>query len=390
MARFWWMIKSLLSVVIVIVLFICLAYSSRYLNKNVFIMYRSNSKDLSPVEILPNSTEYVLTTNFLETFTIRTEPSLPSSLSQWLKRSQPNLSYTYNHTSHKHFVKTLISNEGLCTSTSVDILAYVQSSPENYQRRQAIRESWGNINSYKDIRLKIVFVIAKSSDQKKQKHLIASVANEHIQYNDILLFDFVDSYKNLTLKSISTINWIYQFCPQAKYILKADDDIFINVFILIEKFISQIWKNEKSLICHYTINGTSPIVRSPSSKWFVPLNIFPKKQHFPFSFCSGYAILFTSTLLPEMYKNSLLAPYISIDDVYTFGVLLQTVQNITVLNAHRSFTLNQNAALSEYEGTTPITHVAASAWEKNSMSRFWYATIRRLSDWGKLHSNLNL
>ncbi len=46
-------------------------------------------------------------------------------------------------------------------------------------------------------------------------------------YNDVIMADFVDSYRNLTLKTGVALFWATKYCPQAKYIMKSDDDTVI-------------------------------------------------------------------------------------------------------------------------------------------------------------------
>ena len=58
---------------------------------------------------------------------------------------------------------------------------------------------------------------------------IQSEAREH---SDIIQFNFIDAYHNLTLKSISILRWVSHKCPHLKYVLKADDDIILNVKLL--------------------------------------------------------------------------------------------------------------------------------------------------------------
>ena len=47
-------------------------------------------------------------------------------------------------------------------------------------------------------------------------------------YGDMAFGNFIDSYKNLTLKTLSLVNWVKQSCKRPRYLLKVDDDIFIN------------------------------------------------------------------------------------------------------------------------------------------------------------------
>ncbi|CAK9293523.1 unnamed protein product [Gordionus sp. m RMFG-2023] len=58
------------------------------------------------------------------------------------------------------------------------------------------------------------------------------------KYRDIVQGNFVDSYQNLTYKMIMGFKWIVSRCPKADYILKIDDDVYVDIFklyILINK-----------------------------------------------------------------------------------------------------------------------------------------------------------
>ncbi|NXP42902.1 B3GT4 galactosyltransferase, partial [Leiothrix lutea] len=58
-----------------------------------------------------------------------------------------------------------------------------------------------------------------------QRRLLA----ESRQRGDILQGDFRDSYANLTLKTLLLLRWARACCPGAPFLLKADDDVFLNV-----------------------------------------------------------------------------------------------------------------------------------------------------------------
>lgn len=343
------------------------------------------------VEIYPLPTALVPSTQSAVDVTGGTVDQVTiQQISNWFKRFdkyKPNESI--NHTSHRFFRPFLIANEDVCGTTTVDILIYIQSLPENYARRSAIRETWSGRSVFTDINLRTVFVLGRSSSSNNGNEMQFLISNENLMYKDIIQFDFIDSFKNLPIKSIGALRWIYQYCPQAKYIIKADDDIYVNMFLVVEKIISEIWQHPQTLACHFKKNGTSPIVRAPSSKWYVPNEIFKGHKYFPVRFCSGYAVIFTADLIPIMYKNSFGIPYTIVDDVYIFGVLLSGVKDVNYINYQRNFTLDQGRALKEYENKNNITHVVASSWAKDSMQRYWYATMKKLSDWAKQHSALS-
>ena len=44
----------------------------------------------------------------------------------------------------------------------------------------------------------------------------ADLARESLQYGDLVREDFLDSYENLTLKTLAGLKWSSIFCPQVQ------------------------------------------------------------------------------------------------------------------------------------------------------------------------------
>lgn len=53
--------------------------------------------------------------------------------------------------------------------------------------------------------------------------------DENRKYEDIVVEDLHDTYRNLTLKSLRMMKWAIHKCSGVKFLLKADDDTFVNV-----------------------------------------------------------------------------------------------------------------------------------------------------------------
>jgi hypothetical protein len=130
------------------------------------------------------------------------------------------------------------------SNSSIYLLVYVHSGPTNYQRRIVIRETWATRTLFPDLRL--VFMIGKSLDQ----NLMKAIEYENELYRDIVQEDFIDAYKNLTYKGVMALKWISTYCSKTKYVLKADDDIVVNTFTLINhlKFLDKHNPNKNSTI----------------------------------------------------------------------------------------------------------------------------------------------
>ena len=56
-----------------------------------------------------------------------------------------------------------------------------------------------------------------------------SLLKESDLHGDLAISANVDTYQNLTLKTLSAFRWMQTFCPGADFILKIDDDMFIQI-----------------------------------------------------------------------------------------------------------------------------------------------------------------
>ena len=45
----------------------------------------------------------------------------------------------------------------------------------------------------------------------------------------LLQESFIDTYANLTLKSLVLLHWFTQRCEGSQYVMKTDDDMYINL-----------------------------------------------------------------------------------------------------------------------------------------------------------------
>ena len=64
----------------------------------------------------------------------------------------------------------------------------VKSAISNFDRRQAIRQTWGNVKMYNGVMFETVFVVGKTTDHK----LMEQIGEENIQHGDILQLELND------------------------------------------------------------------------------------------------------------------------------------------------------------------------------------------------------
>jgi len=62
----------------------------------------------------------------------------------------------------------------------------------------------------------------------------AMILNSFIYFSVYLQADLEDSYRNLTLKAIGALWWISRYCNRTRFVLKTDDDAFVNMRALLK------------------------------------------------------------------------------------------------------------------------------------------------------------
>ena len=145
------------------------------------------------------------------------------------------------------------------------LLAFMPISPCNFHGRNNIRQTWANSNSMK--RFKLVFLLGTSPNETVNNE----VKFESQLYGDIIQEDFLDSYRNLTLKTIMGLKWVASFCAQSKFVLKIDDDMVmnpVNVMRYLEKMENSTTRVENSFFCYDQIQ-TRPNRTRTNTKFFV-------------------------------------------------------------------------------------------------------------------------
>lgn len=89
------------------------------------------------------------------------------------------------------------------------------------------------------------------------------VEEESLHYSDIIQEGFVDSYNNLTLKSVMMLKWVVSNCHSVRYIMKTDDDMFVNINNLVR--LLKV-RNMSNLLVGALICGARPIADT-QNKW---------------------------------------------------------------------------------------------------------------------------
>jgi beta-1,3-galactosyltransferase 1 len=73
--------------------------------------------------------------------------------------------------------------------------------------------------------LRLGFLLGDTDSLEMQNQ----VMDESSKYGDVIQEGFLDTYNNLTLKSVMLLKWVRSHCRHARYVMKTDDDMFVNL-----------------------------------------------------------------------------------------------------------------------------------------------------------------
>jgi len=249
----------------------------------------------------------------------------------------PNLTYGFDDVLHEPYADTKAKVEALY------MVILISSSPHNEEHRElrnTIRQSWGNCSEvtkyhseYSSVvksKVKCILLFYMGlSENDKMNELNSLELNEH---KDIIIGNFIDSYSNMTRKILFAFNYV-SIHYNSKYILKADDDVYINV----PKLIYNI--NTKYKAIHNLYGGNihyASVVRDARHRHYLTREEFPDDWYPPYN--KGSQLIISSHLLKPLLLMSTRIQRFGIDDAY-IGLIMN---HINVLPTKiKEFTQNQ-------------------------------------------------
>ncbi|XP_006822772.2 uncharacterized protein LOC102806376 [Saccoglossus kowalevskii] len=218
---------------------------------------------------------------------------------------------SFNNLTNRNF-EYLLQHEDMCkrfgeNTRSLTVLIGILSSPGHFIQRLAIRQTWGKISSRNDNTfIKRVFLLGRSNSESIQNKIIS----ENSKYRDIIQQDFVEHYRNLTYKTIMLLEWASNYCSSADYVIKIDDDVFLNTDNMI-RFLAL--SPRKLFYFGDTRIDTQPI-RDHHSKWFTPEEAWPAELYPPYN--NGPAYVMSIDVVNAVYRESKHYRVFPWEDVY--------------------------------------------------------------------------
>lgn len=198
------------------------------------------------------------------------------------------------------------------------LLLVIKSSSTSYERREVLRKTWAQERIYNGMWIRTIFMLGTNGEGFEKERWNKVIAAEQKRYNDILQWDFMDTYFNLTLKQSLIFDWLDKNCRQFRFLFDGDDDIFVSTENLVDYLQSLDNDGSKHLYAGHLMWGNP--IRDPHTKYFVPKTLYEPDEYAPY--CSGAGYFMSRYTAMALHKASKRVPLITMEDAY-MGLCLQ-------------------------------------------------------------------
>ncbi|XP_062576742.1 beta-1,3-galactosyltransferase 1-like [Saccostrea cucullata] len=167
-------------------------------------------------------------------------------------------------------------------------------------------------------------------------------------HKDIVQENFIDSYFNLTYKAVMAMKWVSTYCNEAQYMMKTDDDMYVNtdsLKIALDQYEDLLYES----IGGYCWTRATPL-RQRSSKWYASYRMYPQKIY-P-GFCSGTGYVTSVHMARKLFEISPHVPFFHLEDVY-MGLCVYAL-GLTVTSI-KGFNLDRVPLGCDYKSKAVIT-----------------------------------
>ncbi|KAM9850226.1 beta-1,3-galactosyltransferase 1-like isoform 2-T2 [Aulostomus maculatus] len=224
-----------------------------------------------------------------------------------MNTSQAEPSVTEYFVTYPHKYNFIINEAQKCQQDSPFLVLMIPVEPHNKEARDIIRKTWGKETTVQGRVVGHYFLLGRSKEGNASEEQVFQESQEH---RDILQSDFLDSYNNLTIKTMLMFEWLSAHCPQTSYAMKIDTDIFLNVHNLV----AMLSEAPRQRYLTGLVVRDAPVLRDHNSKWFLPTSAFPESTYPPYALGLGY--VFSLDLCKLIVEASKDVKAVYIEDVY--------------------------------------------------------------------------
>ena len=216
----------------------------------------------------------------------------------------------------------------VCANREITLVICVPIARHLNESRSTIRETMGTYSKMPNSTVILVFFVGIGHTDEELA-IQETIDHEVKQHQDVVQGDFIDTYKNPTLKSLLIMDWVSKFCNHSSFIVKADDDTYVNIPLMTKKLnrISGRLPGRPFVLGNVQI-GTKPS-RNKNKKWYVSIEEF-SEEHYPF-YTSGTCYAMTTSAAAAIHTVSKSLTPLWLEDVFITGICRRKAK-VEILN----------------------------------------------------------
>eukprot|EP00064_Thunnus_orientalis_P018225 superscaffoldBa00004123_g18319 len=259
---------------------------------------------------------------------------------------------TTHHLAYPRNYHFIMDNAEVCKNKTPFLVLMVPVAPQNVDARDAIRKTWGKENLVQGEVVFTLFMLGLAGGA----HI--DLEQENQQHHDLIQSNFMDTYLNLTVKTMVIMDWLATRCPTAAYAMKIDSDMFLNIDNLV--IMLKMPGIPKLNYLTGMLMWNRPVVRSKASKWYVPEEMYPDPKYPTYTLGMGYVF---SNDLPEKFVNisKSIKPF-NIEDAY-IGMCMKKLGLTPTSPPNPSQFKAYNTKYNRCEYSKIITYILGSSQE---------------------------
>ena len=188
----------------------------------------------------------------------------------------------------------------------------VLSAPKNKERRGVIRKTYGNESIWEQSvegvpMVRLVFMLGATQDGQLQRE----IQKESALYGDIVQEGFVDSYLNLTRKTVMILKWVTLFCRNAVFMMKVDDDVILNV----NKVMTFLLLSPPDDFTAGARSKRSRVMRRKDLKYYTPKHVYNLTHYEPY-YMGGAGYFLSLDVADRILEVALRKPLFPWEDIF--------------------------------------------------------------------------
>ena len=178
---------------------------------------------------------------------------------------------------------------------NITLLILVTTALTHFAQRDIIRRSWMRATDFYCLSAKTLFLLGTTNDF----YLQAFISHEANFHGDIIQEDFIDSYLNLSIKSVMGLKWATTFCPNAAFVMKTDDDVMLNIYNLTTDLSNAPPSARRDFVVARRLDSHHPL-RNTRLKWYTPGALFAGATYPPYP--EGHGYIMSADIVQKLYE----------------------------------------------------------------------------------------